>query len=238
MAFNRIADWKIDAKNPRTDKRHIPAGALSVQQVSFFFAICSLGFIASSLLFVPNWLPFYLSVPVLLFICGYSLSKRFTALAHFWLGAALMLAPVSAWIAVRGEAVMQNPADLLPAIVLGGAVMLWVAGFDIIYACQDLEFDKKAGLHSVPAKVGVAGALRIAAACHLGMIVLLVALPWFYPLFGWVYYAGIGVIAVLLVYEHSLVRSDDLTRVNMAFFNVNAVVSLGLLVVGALDLLT
>lgn len=238
MAFNRIVDWKLDARNPRTEKRHIPLGMLSVGQVAAFFCTCSFGFVAATTLFLPNRLPLYLSVPVLVFVCGYSYAKRFTALAHFWLGAALMLAPVCAWIAIRGQAVMTDPRDLLPAVILGGAVMLWVAGFDIIYACQDVEFDKQAGLHSVPAKLGVKNSLRLAAICHLGMIVLLAALPWSYPLFGWVYWAGIAAVAVLLLYEHSLVRPDDLTRVNAAFFNVNAVVSIGLLVIGALDLLT
>ena len=238
MAFNRIVDWKIDAVNPRTKRRHIPMGVLSVNQVISFFMACSLGFIAGTSLFLPNRLPLYLSVPVLIFICSYSYTKRFTVLAHFWLGAALMLAPVCAWIALRGQAVMYDPIDLLPAVILGAAVMLWVAGFDIIYACQDVEFDNQAGLHSVPAKIGVKNALRLAAVCHLGMILLLAVLPWFYPLFGWIYWSGIAAVAGLLIYEHSLVRADDLTRVNVAFFNVNAVVSIGLFVIGALDLLT
>jgi 4-hydroxybenzoate polyprenyltransferase len=197
---------------------------------------CSVGFIAATLIFLPNRLPIYLSLPVLLFLLGYSLTKRFTAAAHFWLGAALMLAPISAWIAIRGEQVAANPADLLPAIVLGAAVMLWVAGFDIIYACQDVDFDVSAGLHSVPARLGVPGALRMAAACHLGMVLLLAGLPWVYPQLGWIYGIGIAAVAVLLTYEHSLVRPDDLTRVNVAFFQVNAVVSLGLLLIGSLDL--
>src|SRR4029077_2939165 len=135
----------------------------------------------STLIFLPNRLPVILSLPVLAFLLGYSVSKRFTAAAHFWLGAALMLAPVSAWIAIRGEQVLARPADLLPAIVLGGAVLLWVAGFDIIYACQDVDFDVQAGLHSLPARLGVARALHAAALCHLGMIVLLAALIWVYP---------------------------------------------------------
>ncbi len=238
MAFNRIADRKIDAANPRTRTRHIPMRVLTVWQVWAFFAACCIGFIAATKLFFPNRLPFYLSIPVLLFLCSYSYAKRFTALAHFWLGAALMLAPVCAWIAIRGEDVVNDPLDLLPAMILGGAVMLWVAGFDIIYACQDVDFDKQAGLHSVPATIGVKNALRLAAVCHLGMIVLLAVLPWFYPLFGWVYGSGIAAVAGLLIYEHSLVRADDLTRVNVAFFNVNAVVSIGLFAIGALDLLT
>jgi 4-hydroxybenzoate polyprenyltransferase len=238
MAFNRIADWRIDGNNPRTKMRHIPAGTLSVASVILFAVVCSIGFIAATLIFLPNRLPIYLSLPVLLFLLGYSLTKRFTAAAHFWLGAALMLAPISAWIAIRGEQVAANPADLLPAIVLGAAVMLWVAGFDIIYACQDVDFDVSAGLHSVPARLGVPGALRLAAACHLGMVLLLAGLPWVYPQLGWIYGVGISAVAVLLTYEHSLVRPDDLTRVNVAFFQVNAVVSLGLFVVGSLDLWT
>jgi len=237
MAFNRLADRDIDAANPRTAKRHIPAGVLSVRSVRFFALASSAGFVVSTLLFWPNQLPLYLSVPVLLFLCGYSYTKRFTALAHFWLGAALMLAPISAWIALRGEAVLATHGlDLLPAVVLGGAVMLWVAGFDMIYACQDVDFDKAQGLHSIPAKLGVARTLRLAAVCHLGTLVLLFVLPQCYPLFGWIYYAGIGAVTLLLIVEHLMVRPGDLSRVNAAFFNVNAVISLGLLVVGIVDL--
>jgi 4-hydroxybenzoate polyprenyltransferase len=238
MAFNRIADWRLDADNPRTRMRHIPAGTLSVGGVAAFALACSLGFVGSTLLFLPNRLPVYLAVPVLAFLLAYSFTKRFTAAAHFWLGAALALAPVSAWIAIRGEQVMENHADLLPAVVLGTAVLLWVAGFDIIYACQDVDFDRAAGLHSMPARLGVAGALRLAAVCHLGMVLLLAALPWAYPQLGWIYGVGIAAVAVLLAYEHYLVRPDDLARVNLAFFQVNAVVSMGLFVVGSLDLLT
>lgn len=236
MAFNRIVDWRFDAENPRTRGRHIPQGVLSVGSVIAFAAANAAGFVAATLLFWPNWLPLALSLPVLLFLLGYSLTKRFTALAHFWLGAALMLAPLAAWIAVRGSQVLADPADLLPAVVLGGAVLLWTAGFDIIYACQDVDYDRQAGLHSVPALLGVAGALRFAAACHAGMLLLLAGLPWVYPYFGGIYGTGVAAVAVLLVYEHTLVRPDDLTRVNRAFFQVNAVVSLGLLVVGLVDL--
>jgi 4-hydroxybenzoate polyprenyltransferase len=121
--------------------------------------------------------------------------------------------------------------------VLGFAVMLWVTGFDVIYACQDYAFDREMGLHSIPVRLGIPGALRLAAACHLGMLVLLALLPSVYAEFSWVYYAGVAAIGGLLVYEHRLVRPDDLTRVNRAFFHVNAVVSLGLLVIGTLDLL-
>jgi 4-hydroxybenzoate polyprenyltransferase len=237
MAFNRLVDRRLDAENPRTAGRHLPAGLLTVTSVALFTLASAVGFVAATLLFLPNRLPLYFSLPVLGFLCGYSFAKRFTSLAHFWLGAALMLAPVSAWLALRGEAVAAHPADLLPALVLGAAVLLWVAGFDIIYACQDVDYDRQARLASIPVRLGVPGALRLAAVCHLGMVILLGLLPVFFPLLGWIYLAGVLAVAVLLVYEHSLVRPDDLTRVNMAFFNVNAVVSIGLLIAGTIDLL-
>lgn len=231
MAFNRLADRRMDALNPRTEKRHLPTGALSVASVAAFTGTCALGFVASTLLFLPgNPLPLYASVPVLLFLFAYSLTKRFTVLAHFWLGTALMLAPIAAWVAIRAEVAW-------PPVVLGAAVMLWVSGFDIIYACQDYEFDVKMRLHSVPARLGIASALRLAALLHVGTGALLAILPTVYPLFGWIYYLGVSAIALLLLYEHAIVRPDDLTRVNQAFFHVNAVVSIGLLLIGSLDLL-
>ena len=238
MAFNRLTDQEFDAANPRTAGRHLPQGQLSFGTVALLAAVCSVGFVASTVLFLPNRLPLYLSLPVLLFLCGYSLTKRFTSLSHFWLGAALMLAPICAWIALRGEIVLGQPSDLLPAVVLGGAVLLWVAGFDIIYACQDFEFDVAKGLHSVPASLGIARALRLAAVCHFGMLGLLALLPIVFPQLGWIYCCGAAIVAALLVYEHLLVRPDDLTRANTAFFHVNAVVSIGLFVFGAIDLLT
>ena len=231
MAFNRLADRRIDALNPRTAMRHLPSGRLSVASVTVFTAVSSLAFIAGTLLFLPgNWLPLYASVPVLLFLFGYSYAKRFTWLAHAWLGTALALAPVAAWVALRGEVA-------LPPVILGLAVMLWVAGFDIIYACQDTEFDVEMRLESVPARFGVAGALRLAAASHLGMLVMLVLLKAVYPQFGWVYLSGLAAIALLLAYEHSLVRPDNLDRVNRAFFQVNAVISVGLFVLGVIDVM-
>jgi 4-hydroxybenzoate polyprenyltransferase len=236
MAFNRLADQQIDARNPRTAGRHLPSGVLSRASVGLFAAICSALFVAGTLLFLPNWLPLILSLPVLLFLLGYSYAKRFTTLAHFWLGAALMLAPVCAWVAIRGQAVMRNPRDLLPAVVLGAAVLLWVAGFDMIYACQDAQFDRMHGLSSVPARWGIPAALRTAAACHAGMVGLLALLPLVYNRFGPIYWTGVAAVAALLTYEHCLVRPDDLTRVNRAFFNVNAVVSIGLFFIGVIDL--
>ncbi len=227
MAFNRIADRKIDADNPRTAVRHLPSGKLGVTETWLFLSFCAVAFIGSTTLFLltepPNMWPPVLSVPVLLFICAYSFTKRFTSLAHFWLGASLLLAPVAAWIAILG---MQR---IEVALVLGGAVMFWVAGFDIIYACQDAEFDRKAKLSSIPATVGVANALRIAALSHVVMIVLLVALWWIAtPHLKLIYLGGVSLVAILLVYEHLLVSPTKLDRVNQAFFHVNTVVSLGL----------
>jgi len=172
----------------------------------------------------PNPWPLYLCGPVLLFVLGYSLAKRFTSLAHFWLGTALMLAPVAAWIAVKGLTDMTVP------LLLGAAVAFWVAGFDILYACQDVEFDTGEGLHSVPARFGVRASLRIAAACHAVMFALLVGLYFASPHLGTVFLCGLFAVGALLVYEHSLVRADNLTRVNRAFFHVNGIISVGLLV--------
>jgi 4-hydroxybenzoate polyprenyltransferase len=230
MAFNRLADRRLDALNPRTRLRHLPSGALGVGSVVLFTVVCALGFVGGTLLFLPhNPIPLCAAVPVLLFLFGYSYAKRFTLLAHFWLGAALMLAPLAAWVAIRAEVAW-------PPLLLGLAVMLWVAGFDMIYACQDVGFDRQMRLRSVPAQFGVAAALRLAALCHLGMVVLLLLLPLVYREFGVVYVVGVGAIAILLVYEHRLVQPEDLSRVNQAFFHVNAVVSIGLLVIGVLDL--
>jgi 4-hydroxybenzoate polyprenyltransferase len=240
MAFNRLVDRQIDADNPRTKSRHIPAGLLSAGSVALFTIASAALFIAGTLLFLPNRLPLLLSLPVLLFLLGYSYAKRFTALAHAWLGAALMLAPVCAWIAIRGEALPANPADILPAVLLGAAVLAWVCGFDIIYACQDADFDRRARLRSIPAALGVKQALRLAAACHVATLGLLASLPLACPQLGlgWIYAAGIAAVAALLVYEHLLVRPDDLTRVNAAFFHTNVIISLGVFAVGAIDLLT
>ncbi len=235
MAFNRLVDRRLDAANPRTSGRHLPSGQLSVAQVTAFAIVSAVGFIASTTLFLPNRLPLYLALPVLLFLLGYSFTKRFTLLSHFWLGAALALSPVAAWIAIRGGIVVENPADLLPAVLLGGAVLSWVAGFDVIYACQDAEFDRQAKLHSIPARLGTRLALRVAAGCHLATVVSLAALPLVYPRLSWLYGLAIVAVALLLVYEHAIVRPDDLTRVNVAFFRVNAVISLGLFAVGTLD---
>jgi 4-hydroxybenzoate polyprenyltransferase len=243
MAFNRIADRHLDAANPRTAKRHLPSGRLSLRHVVVFTTANVIGFVLATLLFLPNWLPLACSLPVLLFLLGYSYAKRFTTLAHFWLGVALMLSPIAAWVAIRGAEVIDHPMDALPVMILGAAVLCWVAGFDMIYACQDVDFDVTNKLYSVPAKLGVSGALRVAAICHLLMLVVLAALPWTEHLggpplnLGIIYWTSLAAVGTLLFYEHSLVQPDDLTRVNTAFFRVNALISIGLFVVVSADVL-
>lgn len=235
MAFNRLADRHFDALNPRTANRHLPTGQLTPATVWIFTLLCAGGFVASTALFLAaepaNAWPLYLSLPVLAFVCAYSYTKRFTALAHLWLGISLLLAPLSAWIAIRGL------SDLAVPLVLGLAVCFWVTGFDIIYACQDADFDRKARLASIPARIGVPAALKVALACHLVTLCLFVGLYFAaIPLLGNVYLLGVAAVAVLLLYEHWLVKPNDLTRVNKAFFQVNAIISVGLLAVVLIDL--
>lgn len=230
MAFNRLADRHLDAKNPRTATRHLPAGRLSVRSVTLFTLASAVVFVSGTLLFLPrNPWPLLLSGPVLAWLLGYSYAKRFTSLAHFWLGLSLAMAPVAAWIAIRGSLAW-------PPVWLGLAVLFWVSGFDIIYACQDEEFDRSTGLRSIPARLGRRRALRLAAACHALMVLALLALGATYPM-GWPFHAGVAAVALLLVYEHAIVSPQDLSRVNVAFFQVNIGISLGLLVVGLIDLL-
>jgi 4-hydroxybenzoate polyprenyltransferase len=237
MAFNRLVDHRIDAANPRTKQRHLPRGAMSRGQVWAFTLVCGLAFVASTALFLPNWLPLAGALPVLVFLCGYSLAKRFTSAAHLWLGVALSLSPICAWVAIRGVPSVAYPADLLSPLVLAAAVAAWVTGFDIIYACQDAEFDAQHGLHSIPARYGVAGALKIAAGCHLLMLALLALLPLVGGAsgFGWPFWAVLLLIGGLVIRQHSLVRPDDLDRVNQAFFDTNAAISLTLLLAGTID---
>jgi 4-hydroxybenzoate polyprenyltransferase len=231
MACNRLADRDYDAKNPRTAARHLPAGLLSAPAVWGFTIFCCAAFLGSTALFLlrGNPWPLYLSGPVLLFLLAYSFTKRFTALCHFWLGASLFLAPVAAWIAIRGWPAW--PEAQIP-LVLGGAVLFWVAGFDILYACQDVDFDRRSGLRSIPATLGVRGSLRVAALCHALTAVLLFLLYFAaHPPLGLIYLVGVSAVALLLLYEHWLVQPDDLSRVNQAFFQVNGVISVGVFVV-------
>jgi 4-hydroxybenzoate polyprenyltransferase len=237
MAINRLVDRDIDALNPRTASRHLPSGQLRPQQVWFFAIGCGVSFILGTLLFLPNPLPVILSVPVLVFLAGYSYAKRWTVLVHFWLGIALALAPICTWIALRGQTVTSTVADLAPALLLGGGVFLWVTGFDLIYACQDSEVDRKLQLRSLPAWLGNERALRIAAVCHTLMLIPLALIPIVcqrLQLSG-LYYSGLIAVFVMLIVQHSLVSAKDLQRVNVAFFNANAIISVILLTVGAID---
>jgi 4-hydroxybenzoate polyprenyltransferase len=236
MAFNRVVDRRIDAANPRTASRHLPRGDVAVIEV-VLLVVGSCGvFIAGTLLFLPNWLPLALSAPVLAWLLGYSYAKRFTALAHVWLGIALGFAPVAAWIALRGQTLLRDPADALPAVVLGLAVTAWVAGFDIIYACQDATFDAEQGLHSLPARLGVPRALGLSKWLHAATLVLLSSLPRLVPELGWIYWLALAAIVILLAWEHWLVTPTDLSRVNQAFFTANAAIGLILLAAIAADL--
>jgi 4-hydroxybenzoate polyprenyltransferase len=236
MAFNRLVDRRIDAANPRTASRHLPRGDVGVIEVLLLVVGSCAIFVAGTLLFLPNWLPVALSVPVLAWLLGYSYAKRFTALAHVWLGIALGFAPVAAWIALRGQTLLRDPTDMLPAAVLGLAVTAWVAGFDIIYACQDATFDATQGLHSIPARLGVPRALGLSKWLHAATLALLAALPRLVPELGWIYWLALAAIVILLVWEHWLVTPTDLSRVNQAFFTANAAIGLILLAAIAADL--
>ncbi len=216
MGFNRIVDRDVDAKNPRTAAREIPSGQISLPMAWAFTIGSAVVFVAASALL--GGLTLLLSPVAIAIVWGYSLTKRFTALCHAVLGLALALAPTAVWIALTGT------WGWIPAL-LSIAVGTWVAGFDIIYSCQDAAFDRENNLRSVPAVLGVGGALVVSAALHVVTLAALVALPSVAPL-GAAYYVGLGIIAGVLLYEHWLVRPDDLSRVDKAFFDLNGYVSL------------
>lgn len=228
MAFNRWLDREIDGSNPRTQDRAIPAGKLRASFVLGTAIVSSLAFVAVAAWINP--LALKLSPIALLFVLGYSATKRFTALCHVILGASLALAPMGAWVAVTG----QLP---LAPYLLGGAVLLWTAGFDILYACMDAEFDRSAGLYSIPVRLGIPGALRLAAALHVAMVGALVALTIVADL-GVIFAIAVGLVTLLLAYEHRLVRPDDLSRVNRAFFTMNGLISALLMVAMILTAVT
>ena len=215
MTFNRIADLKYDARNPRTEKRALPAGQLTLRFAVAFTAV------SAALLVLAAWelnpLAFKLSPVALALLLLYSYTKRFTLLSHIVLGMCLGLSPVAAWIALRGDVSWS-------VILLGVAVTLWVAGFDIIYACQDVAFDRAANLHSIPKKFGIAAALYASASLHVLMLALLVIVAQMSGL-GWLALAGLMLVAALLAYEHLLVKPSDLSRLNAAFFTINGYIS-------------
>jgi 4-hydroxybenzoate polyprenyltransferase len=216
MTMNRIADLEYDRRNPRTANRALPAGHVSVR-FAWLFTVA-----ASALLIIAAWqlnpLALKLSPVALGILFSYSYTKRFTPWSHFVLGFCLGISPAAAWIAIRGSLDWRM-------LILCLAVTLWVGGFDVLYACQDVEFDKSAGLHSIPKKFGVARALVFARGMHVVMLGLLAWLAWSFRL-SWPAWAGIAVVAALLMYEHSLVKPDDLSRINAAFFTVNGYISL------------
>ena len=227
MAFNRLLDADVDARNPRTRMRHIPAGLLSTRFAWLFVAVASLAFIAAAGML--NSLCLRLAPLALAVVFVYSYTKRFTSFSHLVLGFALGIAPAAAWIAIRGS--------LDPRILwLTAAVTLWTAGFDIIYGCQDYEFDVQEGLHSIPGALGIAGALWVSRAFHLGMLGCLAALVQAFAL-GWIAWLGVAAVATLLAWEHSLVRANDLSRVNAAFFTVNGYVSVLFFIFWCADML-
>jgi 4-hydroxybenzoate polyprenyltransferase len=231
MAANRLFDAKIDAKNPRTVRRAIPSGALSPAFVALMFAVSAVAFVVTTggflYLYANPW-PLALSVPVLAYLCGYPFTKRFTRFCHFYLGAALALAPVCAWVAVKGT------LDA-PPLWMFAAVLTWTAGFDIIYACQDYAIDVRDGLRSVPSTLGVARALLVARLTHVASAAFLVALGRTTPEFGSIYLAGASIAIALLAVEHLLVSPTDLSKVGVAFFTVNGVISLVLGGLGIVD---
>ncbi len=227
MGFNRLADRRIDAANPRTVDRALPEGRVSPAFVVVFVAAsCALLVFAASRL---DPLALKLSPLALFILLGYSYTKRFTSWSHLVLGLALAGAPLGAWIAVRGD------VTAVP-LTLAAAVLLWVGGFDILYALQDREFDRGAGLHSIPVRFGERGAFWISGLCHFGMLALLAWLPSLYPGLGWIYWLGVGGCAALLAYQHWVVRPGDLSRLNAAFFQANGLLAVWLFAATAADL--
>ena len=226
MAFNRLVDREDDRLNPRTRDRALPQGLLSTRFVALFILASSVLFLISA--WMLNDLAFRLSPLALAIILAYSYTKRFTAFSHLLLGLSLAIAPVGGWVAVRGE------LSLAPFYV-AAAVLFWVGGFDIIYACQDYEFDRKLGRYSLPGKWGIKTALRLSAVSHVVMMACLMAAFLYFQLslFSWL---GLALVAVGLIYEHTLVRPDDLSRLNAAFFTLNGIISMVLFAFVGLDL--
>lgn len=233
MTFNRLADLPLDAANPRTSQRALPRGRISPRAAWAFFALACAALMLACAGF--RWLynnpwPLILCVPVLIFLCLYSYTKRFTRWSHLILGAAIGLSPPAAWIAIQPHT-LGAPAWLLMA-----AVLFWIGGFDVIYACQDVEFDRCHGIHSLPAKLGIGPALWLARTFHAATVAALAGVGLTAHL-GWLYLAGVGLVSALLVVENSLVRPHDLRYVNLAFFTVNGIVGVVLGILGVLDVI-
>lgn len=227
MGLNRIIDARIDKDNPRTAERHIPAGKISLTEAWVFVAV------SFAILLLAAWmlnpLCFYLAPVVFFFFALYAYSKRFTALAHVVLGICLAAAPIGAWIALRGDVGWQ-------VLVLGLAVLFWVGGFDIFYALQDLEYDREKGLHSIPSKLGIKHSLLLVKVFH-GMMVFLLLLLLIGTGLGWIYFIGVLAVSAMLVYEHRLVKPDDFSRIDAAFFNMNGYISVTIFAFTLIDAL-
>ncbi|MBI2560682.1 MAG: UbiA family prenyltransferase [Planctomycetes bacterium] len=226
MAFNRLADVKYDTHNPRTAYRATLQQKIGSHNVWFFMIGSAAIFILSAC--ALNRLSLILSPMALLIILGYSYTKRFTSLSHLVLGLALALAPIGAWVGIKGGV-------SIPPFIIALAVMLWVTGFDIIYSCQDVEYDKSAGLYSLPKKVGMKSALILSFVSHVLAILALLSLMYFTDLYI-IYFIGVCLVAGLLFYEHSLVKPDDLSKVNAAFFTVNGMVGLVFMCMSLVDI--
>ncbi len=216
MGFNRLVDKRYDAENPRTKDRHLPSGRLKGRDIGLFILVFSLLLVYSA--YRLNQICFFLSPVALAVVLLYSYTKRFTSFSHYILGVALGLSPVGAWLAITGYFAW-------PPIVLGLAVLFWVAGFDVLYACQDYEYDSSSSLFSIPKKIGIKKALLVAKTSHLISFSLMGYLAFLVPLY-FIYTAGLIIIAGLLTYEHSLLKSDDLSKLDMAFFRMNGVISI------------
>ncbi len=216
MTFNRIIDRKFDAENPRTANRELPSGKLSVSFAWAFFVVSVILFEIAA--YSLNWLTFALSPVALLSVLGYSYAKRFTSFAHLILGWSLAISPTAAWIAVRGAIDSEIP------LLLSLLVMMWTAGFDVLYACQDFEYDKQKGLRSIPARFGIKNSLRIARVFHAQAFIVLLLL-YLVTNLGWLALIGVFAVGALMIYQHTIVKANDLSRMNAAFFTTNAFVS-------------
>jgi 4-hydroxybenzoate polyprenyltransferase len=227
MGWNRIVDRRIDAANPRTAGRELPSGQVSVLAAGLLVAASIAVFVAAAASLGRVCL--LLSPIVLVLVLGYSFAKRFTWLCHLFLGVAIGVAPAAAWIAVRGRVDM-------PALWLVVAVATWIGGFDVLYALSDRDFDRKAGIHSIPARFGIKASLAISAAMHLGTVLALVATGWSAGL-GIIYYVGVAAVLGIFIYEHSILRPSDLSRLDVAFFNLNGYVSVAYFAATLLEVL-
>ena len=233
MAFNRLVDRKFDTLNPRTQQWELPQGSVKVREAIVLTVISSVVFVYAA--YQLNFVCFVLSPVALTIVFFYSLTKRFTWASHLFLGLALSLAPMGAWLAVSGSPI--DLPELATPFFLGLAVLFWLAGFDIIYSLQDHEFDRKEGLHSIPARFGIAYALRLSSFFHLCTLIFL-ALVGVTAQMGGVYWFGLLTVSVILLWEHRIVKPNDLSRINRAFFNFNAYVSIGYLLAIVGDLST